>query len=294
MPEGMGGGKTPVGQRKRLPENVRTGCLAHMEGRFHILGSSSAGNCALLDTGTTRILIDAGFSGRRTSAMLREIGVQAEELDGVFLTHEHNDHAAGVRGLSRFGNLPFFANRDTATELQRRLDRKIRWKVFETGTPFVFGDLEVRPVAIPHDAYDPVCFLFSWGGGDLFSPRRNLAWVNDLGHVPPGLEAILSEADTLVIEANYDDGLLERDAKRPWSLKQRIRSRHGHLSNEETLAALGRIANPRWERVFFSHLSRDCNEPGLVEDTFGPFLGGLRREVEMRVLSPGADPVCRL
>lgn len=265
-----------------------------MEGRFHILGSGSTGNCALLETGKTRLLIDAGFSGRRTVSMLRESGVDPEEIDGVFLTHEHSDHAAGVRGLSRYRDLPFFANRDTAEGLQQRLERRVSWRIFETGRPFVFGDLEIRPVAVPHDAYDPVCFLFSWGDGDLFSPRRQLAWVNDLGHVPPALDSVLAAADTLVIEANYDEDLLERDAKRPWSLKQRIRSRHGHLSNADTLAALRRIERPRWQRLFLSHLSRECNAPSLVEDTFGPFCDSLGHKVEMAVLGAGRGPVCPL
>lgn len=261
-----------------------------MEGRFHILGSSSAGNCALLDTGDTRLLVDAGFSGRRTIAMLREIGVEPEDLDGVFLTHEHNDHAAGVRGLSRFRELPFFANRDTAEALQSKLDRPVSWKLFETGRGFRFRDLEIRPVAVPHDAYDPVCFLFSWGRDDLFSPRQSLAWINDLGHVPPCLDSVLAEADTLVIETNYDEEMLESDGKRPWSLKQRIRSRHGHLSNRATLDALRRVDRPRWRRLFFSHLSRDCNAVGLVEDTFGPFCETLSRSARMSVVSPEAGP----
>ncbi len=280
--------------KKHLLPTDRTGCVDWMEGRFHILGSSSSGNCAFLDTGKTRLLIDAGFSGRKTAAMLKEIGVDPEELDGVFITHEHHDHASGIRGLSRFRQLPFFANRDTARGLQQKLDRKVPWKVFETGRPFVFRDLEIKPVTIPHDAYDPVCFLLSWGEDDLFSPRRNLAWVNDLGHVPPALEPVLEIADTLVIEANYDEDLLEKDSKRPWSLKQRIRSRHGHLSNTETLAALKKIQNPRWQRIFLSHLSRECNDAHLVEDTFGPFCESLKRKVELSVLSVFGGPVCKL
>jgi len=240
----------------------------------------------LLETGKSRFLIDAGFSGRRTVSMLREVGVEPDQLDGVFITHEHNDHSAGVRGLSRWGNLPFFANRDTAEGLQGKLQRKVLWKVFETGRPFVFRDLEILPVAVPHDAYDPVCFLFSWGDGDLFSPFRKLAWVNDLGHVPPSVMAVIAEADTLVIEANYDEEMLERDTQRPFSLKQRIRSRHGHLSNRATLEALQKVERPRWKELYFSHLSRDCNAVGLVEDTFGPFCQTCCSGVKMTVVPP--------
>ncbi|MEM0965513.1 MAG: MBL fold metallo-hydrolase [Verrucomicrobiota bacterium] len=258
-----------------------------MTARFQILGSSSAGNCAFLQTEEAKILIDAGFSGRKTTSMLREIGVEPEELDGVFVTHEHNDHAAGVRGLSRFSEIPFFANRDTAECLQGKLERGVQWKIFETGRPFVFRDLEVRPVGVPHDAYDPVCFIFQWGRDDLFSPRQSLAWINDLGHVPPAIHPVLSRAETVVIESNYDEDMLESDVKRPWSLKQRIRGRHGHLSNKDTLAALQQVERPRWRSVHLSHLSRDCNSVSLVEDTFGPFFESLAHEVEMTVVSPG-------
>jgi len=257
-----------------------------MEGRFHIFGSSSAGNCALLETEESKFLIDAGFSGRKTLAMLRGVGVDPEDLDGVFITHEHNDHAAGVRGLAQFQELPFFANRDTAVGLQDKLKRKASWKIFETNRPFVFRDLEILPVAIPHDAYDPVCFFFSWGRGDLFSPFRKLGWVNDLGHVPPAVLSKLGEVDTLVIESNYDEEMLERDTKRPFSLKQRIRSRHGHLSNQMTLAALEKIAKPRWSDLYLSHLSRDCNDASLVEDTFGSFCESRHPEVALTVVSP--------
>lgn len=280
--------------KKHLLSGSLAACLASMSGRFQILGSSSCGNCAYLDTGNTRILIDAGFSGRRTTTLLRDIGVDPVELDGVFITHEHHDHSAGIRGLSRFRELPFFANRDTAQGLQDKLDRRVPWKVFETGQRFVFRDLEILPVAIPHDAYDPVCFLFSWGEDDLFSPRQSLAWVNDLGHVPPPVGTVLSNADTLVIEANYDEELLERDSKRPWSLKQRIRSRHGHLSNKETLTALQKINQPRWKRLFLSHLSQECNDPHLVEDTFGPFCESFPRKIDLSVLSVLGGPSCTL
>ncbi len=275
--------------RKRLRILAGGDSYWEMEGRFHILGSSSAGNCALLETEESRVLIDAGFSGRRTVSMLREIGVEPEELDGVFITHEHNDHSAGVRGLSQFQGVPFFANRDTAEHLQGKLSRKVSWKVFETGRPFVFRDLEVQPVAVPHDAYDPVCFLFSWGRDDLFSPRRSLAWVNDLGHVPPGVFKLLAAADSLVIEANYDEDMLEKDAKRPFSLKQRIRSRHGHLSNRETLDALRQVVRPCWKQLYLSHLSRDCNAVNLVEDTFGPFCESFGTGIEMVVVPPGTS-----
>ncbi len=237
--------------------------------RLQILGTSSAGNCAVLESGQTRILIDAGFSGRRIEALLREAGKPIETIEAVFLTHEHSDHTAGLKGLARHGHLRFYANHGTAHATQLRLDRPLPWKVFETGTRFVFKDLTVETVLVPHDAMEPVGFIFRTAGGDLFEPPCSLAWLMDLGHVPPSLRERVREVQLLVLEANHDPDLLERDAKRPWSVKQRIAGRHGHLSNPAACAFLESVERPLWRRVLLGHLSRDCNDPRRVRAALG-------------------------
>ena len=235
---------------------------------FKILGSSSSGNAALLRTLDFTILIDAGFSGRRLEALMKEEGVTIDDLHGVFLTHEHSDHTTGVRGLSRKANLPFFANRDTAKAVQAGLSRRANWKIFETGLPFEFRGLKISPFAIPHDAYDPVGFLFEWGGFDLFTPHESLAWVTDLGFGTALVREKIRGARTLVIESNYDEDLLDRDPRRPWALKQRIKGRHGHLSNRDAFDFLKTIESPSWRKIFLAHLSKDCNDVSLVAKTF--------------------------
>lgn len=115
-----------------------------MSADFKILGSSSSGNCALLRTGQTRVLIDAGFSGKRIGAMLEAVDERIEAIDAVFLTHEHSDHAKGIRGLARFADLPIFANRDTADAVQAKLSKRPNWQIFETGSAFRFRDMEIR------------------------------------------------------------------------------------------------------------------------------------------------------
>ena len=235
---------------------------------FKILGSSSSGNSALLRTPDFTILIDAGFSGKRLVTLLAKEGVSPMDLDGVFLTHEHNDHTNGVRGLSRRSDLPFFANRDTAKAVQSGLSRRANWKIFETGLSFEFRGLKVSPFAIPHDAYDPVGFLFEWGGPDSFTPSESLAWVTDLGFGTGLVREKIRGAQTLVIETNYDDELLDRDPRRPWTLKQRIKGRHGHLSNRDAFEFLETIESPGWRNVFLAHLSKDCNEISRVVKTF--------------------------
>jgi phosphoribosyl 1,2-cyclic phosphodiesterase len=186
----------------------------------------------------------------------------------VFLTHEHADHSAGVRGLSKKANLPIFANQDTANAVQAQLSRRPNWQIFETGHAFNFRGLRVQPFSVPHDAYDPVGFYFEWGGEDLFNPLESLAWVTDLGYAPELVKEKIAQASILVIEANHCPRMLERDTKRPWSLKQRILGRHGHLSNKATLELLKSIENPRWQEIFLMHLSKDCNDVNLVRDSF--------------------------
>jgi len=240
---------------------------------FKILGSSSSGNAAVLRVGEKTILIDAGLSCKKLQFLLNEEGIAIEELDAVFLTHEHNDHSAGIRGLSRFSRLPIFANRDTVQAIQAKLPRRPNWKIFETGKPFSFQSFDIHPFSVPHDAYDPVGFYFQWGKGDLFCPRSSLAWVTDLGYVPTLVQERIRQARILVVEANHCSKMLEEDTKRPWSLKQRIRGRHGHLSNQATFDLLNSMEGSCWEKIFLMHLSKDCNDIDVVKDRFGALKG---------------------
>lgn len=248
---------------------------------FQILGSSSSGNCALLNTGHTKVLVDVGFSAKRIGCLLEAVGESLDAIDAVFLTHEHSDHAQGIRGLAKRADLPVFANRDTADAVQAKATKPVNWQVFQTGTHFNFRDLKVRSFALPHDAYDPVGFTFNWGDeGDLFTPPRSLAWVTDLGYVPEHVKAHIRKVQTLVIEANYDEDLLERDERRPWSIKQRIRGRHGHLSNHATFELIEELStNTSLEQVYLAHLSKDCNSVRLVRDKFASLAQSLSIDV---------------
>lgn len=237
-----------------------------MANRFRILGSGSAGNAALLETESSRVLIDAGFSGRKLKQMLYEAGTGWAEIDAVFITHEHGDHTAGLDALKAFPGVPVFANAATARAVQSRLKHRAAWQVFETGARFRFRDLEVDAFSVPHDAQEPVGFTFATGReDDLFAPRRALAWLTDLGHIPQHVRRRLHDVDVVVIESNHCLKLLEADVRRPWSTKQRISGRHGHLSNDGVRELLEEIASPRWRHICLTHLSRDCNSLAAVE-----------------------------
>ena len=237
-----------------------------MATRFCILGSGSSGNSALLQTESVRVLVDAGFSTRKLSSLLTAAGEALEKIDAIFLTHEHGDHAAAIEGLKKFPHIRVFANAATARAVQAGLSHRPDWQIFETGAHFRFRDLEVHSFAVPHDAQEPVGFRFMTGiEGDMFTPRRSLAFLTDLGHAPQHIREHIRECEVIVVEANHCPELLKADAKRPWSTKQRISGRHGHLSNEGVRELLAAVCSPRWRRVYLTHLSRDCNSRAAVE-----------------------------
>lgn len=262
--------------------------------RFKILGSGSAGNCAVLHTAESHVLIDAGFSARKLRQLLHDAGESLDRIDAVFLTHEHGDHAAGIDGLKKFPHIRVFANAATARAVQARLDHKIAWQLFETGSRFHFKDLEIESFHVPHDAQEPVGFTFSHGrADDLFSPLRRLAWLTDLGHAPQHIRERIRDVDVLVVESNHCPRLLEADVKRPWPTKQRISGRHGHLSNDNVRELLEAVASPRWQHIYLTHVSRDCNSPEAIESA----LAGLRSRLSCRfnvVSSGGGTDTCEL
>ena len=256
-----------------------------MSVRFKILGSSSRGNAALLATPETQILIDAGFSGKQIEARMAAVDESIDNVAAVFLTHEHSDHSMGVRGLTRRNEgMPFFANRDTAREVQSRLKRRANWKLFETGATFTFRDIEITSFSLPHDAVDPVGYLFRTGDGSLDNPYHTVAWVTDLGYAPTLVHEKIRDADILVLESNHDVTMLD-ESDRAWSLKQRIKSRHGHLSNDAAKDLLEGIENPRWSQVYLAHLSEECNCVNLVKETFAS-LSGAGQNFRVDVIDP--------
>lgn len=252
-----------------------------MNFNFHILGSSSSGNCALLVAPGARILIDAGFSARRIKHSLALLGVDAADIDAVFLTHEHSDHCAGVAGLSRLERPVFFANHGTARAVQETCEKaNPRWRVFETGAPFSFQGITVNAFSIPHDAADPVGYTFTLENG------ATLAWVTDLGHVPRLVRERIKHADYLVLESNYDTNMLACSS-RPPALKQRIKGRHGHLSNDLALEVLLTLENTRLKQVFLAHLSSECNTPELVDEAMAAAKAA-RPQCRFTVVAPGS------
>jgi phosphoribosyl 1,2-cyclic phosphodiesterase len=223
-----------------------------------ILGSGSAGNCAYLETQETRILIDAGFSLRQIRRRLAAIGRVPENLTGILVTHEHSDHTQGLNALGDKLRIPIYCNRPTREAMQVPPDARLDCRLFATGSSFEIGDIFVETFAIPHDAQDPVGFL-------LRSNGTNIGFLTDLGHVTRLVIERVRPAHVLVLEANHDVKMLQDCVRRPWSLKQRILGRHGHLSNEAAADAAEQIVSTDLRHLYLGHLSRECNLPALAQ-----------------------------
>ncbi len=228
-----------------------------MSVQFTILGSGSGGNCAYLETGEVRLLIDAGFSGRQIRQKLAAISRAPETLSGILITHEHSDHISGLVGLAARLNLPIYCNGQTREAIEAQLQIKIHCQLFETGQSFEIGDVRVDTFSVPHDAIDPVGFLLRTTCGQI-------GFLTDLGHVTKLIVERIRHCNVLVLETNHDVQMLQDDPRRPWSLKQRILSRHGHLSNEAAADVAEKICSAELQHLFLGHLSRDCNTPKLA------------------------------
>jgi phosphoribosyl 1,2-cyclic phosphodiesterase len=235
-----------------------------------ILASGSSGNITLLETSNTRLLIDAGLGKRETLARLAAIendlpGQSAGlgRLDGILITHEHNDHCIGLPQMLGLWKAPLYVTEPTMDALQRALPETLgkRLRGIETihaGQPFTVGDIEIHAFAIPHDAADPIGFTFRSNG-------VKLALVTDLGYMPALVRVHLRDADCLVLESNHDLEML-KVGPYPWIVKQRVLSRTGHLSNH---AVSEYLADPdgfdgRARFLVLAHLSQENNNPDLA------------------------------
>jgi phosphoribosyl 1,2-cyclic phosphodiesterase len=225
--------------------------------RFAVLGSGSGGNSAVVECGGVRLLIDAGLSAKQLSLRLIGLGIDPMSLDGILLTHEHGDHIKGLKVFTKQFPVPVFATPQTSHVVRESGISGGTWKTFETGQTFSLGNSTIRSFSIQHDAVDPVGFVIG-------TDSRRLGFVSDAGHVTRSMTESLRDLHGLFVEANYDDGLLEADTKRPWAIKQRISSRHGHLSNEQVAELIRDIAHPLLGRVVLGHLSSDCNKPDIA------------------------------
>ena len=226
-----------------------------------VLGSGSAGNAVVITTPDTRVLVDAGLSARQLETRLNTLGLEPDSFDAIVLTHEHGDHTRGLGVFCRKRAIPVYCNRHTQRVVAESLREPPPWKLIESGQRFRIRSLEIDAFSVPHDAVDPMGYTFVWQGGKV-------AVLTDLGHASTLVVEKALGAHTIVLEANYDDELLAQDTKRPWATKQRISSRHGHLSNAQAADLAAQLVPAGLRRVVLAHLSRDCNSPEAARRAF--------------------------
>lgn len=230
--------------------------------RFCSLFSSSKGNCTWLSGGGTAVLVDVGVSYRALTKAMGERGLLLDDLKAVFITHEHSDHIKGLRVLLGKLGLPVYASAGTLDYLCKNGQIPPGATLIEcdSGVPHTVGDLEAEGFSTPHDACDPMGFRFT------MPDERVFAVATDLGHVPPQVRGQLAGCDLVMLESNYDKGMLEC-SRYPYYLKRRIKSRQGHLSNNSCAEEITGLVKTGTTRLVLAHLSEENNMPAIAYET---------------------------
>lgn len=233
--------------------------------RFACLGSGSEGNALVVESGRTRILLDCGFGLKETVARLARLGLAPEELNAILVTHEHSDHIGGVTRLAARFRLPVWVSHGTCAHLASLDQLPPDLHLFDSHAPFAIGDLAVHPFPVPHDAREPVQFVFGDG-------RVRLGVLTDTGSTTPHIVAMLSGCDALVLECNHDADMLANGPYPP-ALKRRVGGDFGHLDNGTAARLLASLDTARLQHIIAAHLSRKNNTPTLAQAALAAALG---------------------
>ena len=229
--------------------------------KFCSLYSGSSGNSIFVGSEKAKILIDAGLPGKKIDEALKQIGQNPSELDGIFITHEHIDHIKGVGVLSRKYDIPIFANVKTWCAMKDKLGdiKDSNMKVFENDRSYSLGDLIIRPFSISHDASDAV-------GYNFYAENEKMSIATDIGMITDNIRRHLYKSKLVVLESNYDPNMLMMGSY-PYSLKKRVMSDTGHLSNEDAAKFCIDLVKEGTERILLAHLSKENNFPELAYET---------------------------
>lgn len=236
--------------------------------KISILASGSKGNAVYIETGETRLLIDAGLSATEIIKRLAAIGVESSTIHGILISHDHSDHTRGAGILARKLKIPVIISYPTRGVCENLLN-KCEVTEFESGYAFSFRDISIDPFPTTHDAVDPIGFVIE-------SVEGRYGHATDFGIVTRLVTEKLKESRALVIEANHDEEML-LNGPYPWHLKQRIKSKHGHISNNESIGLLAELLHDRLEGVFLAHLSEANNDPELPRIAAEQLLAGQNR-----------------
>jgi phosphoribosyl 1,2-cyclic phosphodiesterase len=233
--------------------------------RFASLGSGSRGNALVVECGSTRVLLDCGFGAREATQRLGRLGLQPSDLTAIVVTHEHSDHIAGAYKFARRAGIRVFLTHGTMNGFPGDLGERPQTVAIDSHISFAINDIEVHPYPVPHDAREPVQFVFTDG-------RVRLGVLTDTGSSTAHIEQTLSGCDALVLECNHDLGMLEAGDYPP-QLKRRIAGRFGHLDNEQSAALLAALDRSRLKHVVAAHLSQQNNRPPLARAALAGAMG---------------------
>ncbi|MFA7268878.1 MAG: MBL fold metallo-hydrolase [Sterolibacterium sp.] len=233
--------------------------------RFASLGSGSRGNAMVVETRNTKVLLDCGFGPRELSARLACLELAPDDFDAIVVTHEHSDHSAGVLKCARRHHLNIYLTHGTLAAMHCADGDLSLACPIDSHQPFAIGELEIHPFPVPHDAREPVQFVFSDG-------LHSLGVLTDIGCVTPHTVDMLNRCDALVLECNHDTEMLARSTY-PKVLKQRISGRYGHLDNQASAALLSALDRSRLQHVIAAHLSEQNNTPQLARMALAGVLG---------------------
>jgi len=242
-----------------------------------VLASGSKGNCVLVKSAQTALLVDAGISARRIWEALDHLNIDRHSLEAVLISHEHGDHISGAGAVARHLKIPVYLTRDTYFACKHRLGNLSDCIEFITaGESFIIRDLIIHPFSSPHDAIDSCNFTIA----PVDNPDRKLAIATDVGYQSRLLTTHLSNCSTLILESNHDQKML-LEGPYDWNLKQRILSNHGHLSNIDAVGVISQVMHSGLKNLILAHLSEVNNLPDLAEQTMLEFLHAINSEVRL-------------
>lgn len=246
-----------------------------------VLASGSKGNCILIRSRNTALILDAGISLKRIWAALDDLAVPRHTIKAVIVSHEHTDHTRSAGALARSLKIPLLISADTYAYCAHRLGKVEDWlRYFESGVDFMVGDILVRPFRSSHDAVDPNNFCFEHDG-------RRLGVAIDLGYCTRLTTLRLSEAHALILESNHDLDML-MEGPYDWNLKKRVKSAHGHLSNDEAVGLLTQVLHTGLQNLILAHLSETNNLPDLAFAVMDDYLQSIRSEIKLQIASQHA------
>jgi len=226
--------------------------------KFSVLASGSSGNAIYVENEEHSFLVDVGLSGKKMEQLFSEIDRDMKKLSGIFITHEHSDHIKGLGVVARKHGIPIYANEKTWLAMDSLIgkvpiDQRFQ---FDMETTKTFGTIDIQSFAVSHDAVDPMFYIFHENG-------RKLVLITDTGYVSDRMKGHIKGADSFVFESNHDVSMLQM-GRYPWSIKRRILSDVGHVSNEDAAVAMSEVVDIKNTHIYLSHLSKDNNMKDLA------------------------------